>query len=139
MKSISILICILSMSAFYTIEQTIKMKITVTNIQPNKGSIVVNIYNKEENFFKKTFVTQTQKANNSSILFEIEIPKGIYAISVFQDLDEDGKLKQGLFGIPKEPVGFGNNYKPSFSAPSFSDCSINLSNENATFNIKLSK
>jgi uncharacterized protein (DUF2141 family) len=111
--------------------------IVVSHIQTGKGSLVLNLYNSKENFFKKACLTKTMKANKSTLTFTVDIPEGVYAIVVFQDLDEDGKLKLGWFNIPKEPVGFGNNFKPHLSKPKFADCAVSIKGTATTFSIKL--
>jgi len=47
------------------------------------------------------------------------LAEGTYAIAVFQDLNEDGVLNKGKFGIPTEPFGFSNNAMGKFGPPSF--------------------
>jgi uncharacterized protein (DUF2141 family) len=117
--------------------QEVKMNINITNIEPGKGTVVLNIYDKKEDFLKKVFISKTLKANSSTLTFTLDLPKkGLYAVTVFQDLDENKKLKQDWFGIPQEPVGYGNNFKPS-AKPRFNDCAISLGNDPVTQVIKL--
>jgi len=117
--------------------QEVKMNINITNIEPGKGSVVLNIYDKKEDFLKKVFLSKTLKANNSTLTFTLDLPKkGVYAVTVFQDLDDNKKLKQDWFGIPQEPVGYGNNFKPS-AKPRFKDCAITLGSDPVTQVIKL--
>jgi uncharacterized protein (DUF2141 family) len=117
--------------------QEVKMNINITNIEPGKGTVVLNIYDKKEDFLKKVFISKTLKANSSTLTFTLDLPKkGLYAVTVFQDLDDNKKLKQDWFGIPQEPVGYGNNFKPS-AKPRFNDCAISLGNDPVTQVIKL--
>lgn len=80
---------------------------------------------------------KSKKANKEIMTFSIDVPSGTYAISVFQDLDNNGKLKQGIFNIPKEPIGLGNNFKPKMSSPTFKDCAVTISATNNNFTILL--
>ena len=100
------------------------LKIVVRHIQADKGSIVVEIYNSETGFLKKPVASETQKASSGTMEFSFNIPAGLYAVAVYQDLNGNKKLDAGLFHIPKEPFGFSNNYRPSFSAPDYKDCVI---------------
>jgi uncharacterized protein (DUF2141 family) len=136
MKSITLILSFV-LTSITAIAQTTTVTIQVNNVQVGKGSIVLNIYDKEASFFKTTYVSKTQTAVNSSLKFSLEIPNGRYAISIFQDIDNNGKLNQGWFDIPIEPVGFGNNFKPSFSQPRFNDCAVNVSDKNSNFSINL--
>lgn len=119
------------------VAQNHTVTIIVDNIQIGQGSIVLNIYDKEVTFFKNPLITKSESAINSSMKIMFEAPIGTYAISIFQDFDNNGKLNQGWFGRPLEPVGFGNNFKPKFSAPSFQDCAVHISNSNTQFKISL--
>lgn len=117
--------------------QEVKMNINITNIEPGKGTVVLNIYDKKEDFLKKVFLSKMLKANNSTLTFTVDLPKkGLYAVTVFQDLDDNKKLKQDWFGILQEPVGYGNNFKPS-AKPRFNDCAITLGSDPVTQVIKL--
>ena len=40
-----------------------------------------------------------------SVECEFVLPEGEYVISIYQDLNANGKLDTNLVGIPKEPVG----------------------------------
>ena len=53
------------------------------------------------------------------------LPEGRWGVSVFQDLDGDGKLGTDWLGRPKEPVGFGNDAPISrFGPPDFAASSV---------------
>jgi uncharacterized protein (DUF2141 family) len=136
MKSIILTISFLLASLFTNAQRT-TVNIEVKNIQIGKGSVVVNLYDKEGSFFKTAFVSKSEKANSETLKFSFEIPNGKYAISIFQDIDNNGILKQGWFDIPLEPIGLGNNFKPKFSAPTFEECAVNISNSNNHFIILL--
>ena len=47
-----------------------------------------------------------------------------YAITVFLDENLDQKLNTNFLGIPTEPIGFSNNPKLIFGAPSFMKASF---------------
>lgn len=80
-------------------------------------------------FSKSRFATKTVKAANQSLDFSFDISEGIYAVAVYQDINENKQLDKGWFSIPKEPYGLSNNYRPHFSAPSFNDCKFKVAEE----------
>ncbi|SHE77247.1 Uncharacterized conserved protein, DUF2141 family [Pedobacter caeni] len=117
--------------------QQVKLNINITKIEAGKGTVVLNIYDKKEDFLKTVFLSKTLKADQSDLTFVVDLPKkGSYAVTVFQDLDNNKKLKQDWFGIPQEPVGYGNNFKPS-AKPKFKECAVNVDSDNTTQTIKL--
>ena len=106
--------------------QKTTLTIIVKNVQPGKNSVVVEIWNDEKTFFKKPFSTKALQADSSALEFSFELPPAEYAISAYQDINGNKQLDFGVFHIPKEPVAFGNNFRPRFSAPKYKDCAINL-------------
>ena len=66
-----------------------------------------------------------------------ELPAGRYAVSVYQDVNGNGKLDMGLLGVPKEPVGASNNPKPRMGPPRFEDCAFMMSQSNRSISILL--
>ena len=113
-----------------------RLTVIAKNIQVGKGSVVVTIWNDEKTFFKKPLISQSQKADKQALEFSFELAGGEYAISAYQDINDNKKLDLGIFNIPKEPAGFGNNYRPKLSAPRFRDCAIEL-NESRKVEIEL--
>jgi uncharacterized protein (DUF2141 family) len=108
------------------ISDTANLKITVKNIRPGKGDISVAVFDSAKNFFKKPVASQTVKADSETLNFSFGLPEGIYAVAVYQDINENRKLDKGWFNIPKEPYGLSNNFRPKFSAPTFDDCKFKL-------------
>jgi uncharacterized protein (DUF2141 family) len=47
------------------------------------------------------------------------LPTGPLAISLFQDVNGNGRLDMGAMGIPTERYGFSNNVRGQFAPPSF--------------------
>ena len=136
MKSTIIVLSFLLASLLAQAQQT-TVTIEVKNIQIGKGSVVVNLYDKEEHFFKTVYISKSAKADNETLTFQLDVPNGTYAISIYQDLDNNRKLNQGWFHIPLEPIGLSNNFKPKFSTPTFKECAVNISKTNNHFSITL--
>ena len=99
------------------------LDIKITNIKKNSGKIVLEIYNTKSGWlktpFKKLVLTTIQDVQIASF----DVPYGKYAITIYQDLNSNGESDMNFLSIPKEPIGFGNNYKP-FGEPKFESCSI---------------
>ena len=68
-----------------------------------------------------------------------DLPYGEYAISVYQDKNDNGKLDTGLFGIPKEPFGFSNDPKMGFGPPKYKDSAFTLQAPETTIQISVKK
>ena len=118
------------------------LTVNITGINSIKGNVYVYLYTSEESFpieiseansFKKAEVV----SNSVTVIFE-NLKPGIYAVSVYQDIDANGKINKNFLGIPKEPVGVSNNAKGFMGPPKYEDAKFNL-NSNKAIEIKLNK
>ena len=124
--------------------QTFKLNIEVENIE-NKGTMYMAIYdnsvsfdqdNKNKGINKKRWVKSIIEAvNNKGFEKSIELKKGVYAISLFVDSNENKMIDKNFIGIPIEQYGFSNDASGFLSSPSFKDASFNLTKD---LNIKIS-
>ncbi len=119
-----------------TLPQTV-LELTIKNIQDLQGLLYFALYSQDH---AKVFPSDPSKAFIKRIIKpvgrtikvtiktdKITMPKGLYAISLFQDLDNDKKVSTNFLGIPNEPLGISNDAKGSFGPPSFEDAAFNLS------------
>ena len=98
------------------------LNIVISGIEDIEGSVMVAVYDSAEDFLGTSPVATGQfKVKADVIEGQLMLPFGTYGISVFHDVNDDGELNTGLFGIPKEPIGFSNNAKGSFGPPKFKD------------------
>ena len=114
------------------------LDINITNIKKNSGRIVVEIYNSKADWLKTPFKKLELSSNQDSQTASFQVPYGTYAITVYQDINTNGKTDMNFIGIPREPVGFGNNYKP-FGEPKFESALIEFSANSKPQAIKLYK
>src|SRR4051812_31661375 len=100
-------------------------KVTVSNVKLSEGNVVIALFNSEKDFLITPAAFQSTHADKNEITFYFRIPKKNYAITVYQDCNSNAILDKNWMGIPDEPVGFGNNYKP-FGKPSYERCTVNF-------------
>jgi len=120
------------LSIFFVLNFTSDKKeltLTITNIKNIEGNLEVGLFNTGERFLEsgqayKRF-TIPVKSDSQTLVIK-DLPQGEYAISLYHDKNSNGVCDRNFFGIPKEPYGFSNNYKPKFSAPAFADCKFEL-------------
>jgi uncharacterized protein (DUF2141 family) len=108
----------LALAAFDAAAQQPPLRIEISNIKKNSGTIVVELYNDEASWLKQPFRRLVLPTDESSKTASFAVPEGKYAVTVYQDLNENGEVAMNFLQIPREPVGFGNNYKP-FGEPKF--------------------
>jgi uncharacterized protein (DUF2141 family) len=115
------------------------LTVEIKGIKNVKGDIRVALYNVKEDFLtNRLFTGQIAKVRGESALVQFtNLPFGSYAISVFHDENENGKLDTGLFGVPKEPYGFGNDSMGVLGPPDFEEASVDFQAKTATHSISL--
>jgi uncharacterized protein (DUF2141 family) len=113
-KNLAIILIFLALTlpASKSQDQQSSLHIAILNIEKNRGKIVVEIYKDKSDWLKSPFQKTILSTDESLKKALFNVPYGKYAISIYQDLNENGKLDQNFLGIPKEPIGFGNNHKP---------------------------
>lgn len=88
------------------------MQVRVSNIVRQEGEVLVAVYDGEQTWLKTPVASARARASGGILDFSLDLPEGMYALSVFHDRNGNGKLDTGLFGAPSEPIGFSNGYKP---------------------------
>ena len=113
-----------------------KLRVEVTNFK-NKAStkIFVSVFS-EKDFLEKSILTKSIVVTGNKVTIEFDLPSGEYAVSTYQDINNNGKLDRYFIGKPKEPYGFSNNVKP-FGPPSYKDCKFNLTSSPKLISISL--
>ena len=117
--------------------QTKSFDIEITNIKVGEGNVVVAISNAEEGWLEKPFKTISIKSNSETKTVSFEVPYDTYAISVYQDVIQNDEPDMNFIGAPKEPVAFGNNYKPFLGEPKFKKSSVIFNSSYIVQSLKL--
>lgn len=128
------IVVILTSLGFSSYGQSFQLKIT--GIQENEGKVIIAIYNNEADWIEKPFKEITFETSENSKIVSFDVLFGTYAVSVYQDTKPNGETDMNFLGIPKEPVAFGNNYKP-FGEPDFEKASIKFNSNYKVQNLKL--
>jgi uncharacterized protein (DUF2141 family) len=105
------------------------LKVIVKNVQVGKGTVFIDLFNSKEMFFIKPFASGTAKPCSTTVELSFAIPDGEYAVACYQDLNGNGILDKGLFDIPTEPYGLSNNFRPTWAAPKYDDCTFKVSGQ----------
>ena len=133
-----IVITLLSFLSFQLEAQdnfTITVKVEGAN--SNDGKIFIALYNTESGFLEKSYKGEISAITNKSctVLFK-DIPKGVYAVSLFHDENDNGKMDTNFFGIPKEDYGCSNGATGFMGPPKWDDAKFEL-NKNKSITISL--
>lgn len=126
-------------AAAFRVEEKGALKVSLSNIKKT-GKIHVAVYRDGDDFpSEKTMVKKMLgEAVEGKCELQFEgVPFGSYAIAIYQDVNGNGKLDKGMFGIPDEPFAFSNNFRPKFGGPSFEKCKFDFNKDNQTMQIEM--
>lgn len=115
------LLFILLLNFGYT-EQKGTLTVRVLNVQSRQGCIRMAVYNDENSFPSETRSFQgAHLPLKPGIDTELtcELPFGNYAVAVYHDINNNGKMDKNTLGIPTEPYAFSNHVKVKWRAPRF--------------------
>ena len=89
-----------------------------------------------QNFLGKP-VQQIRIASGTTPDFHFDVPPGRWALSAYEDKNENGKLDMGMFG-PSEPSGFWHPFH-AWRKPRFSDVAVQIDHDTSGIEIKLGR
>ena len=119
-----------------------RQTVEVSNMGKSKGKLFIAWYNKAEGFREpeKAAYHRIVAVNGEGVMPVVfdGIPAGTYAVAVFLDENDNGKMDTNLFGAPKEKYGFSNNIFHLTRAASFREASFVVQDgKDGTIRIKL--
>ena len=127
MKRLTLLTLILFNAVVCLAQNSCELVVKIKNIKQVKGSLLIAIYNHEDHFLSKEVMSDGKAIESGNIKFSFKgLVEGSYAISIFQDENDNGKLDASFIGIPSEPYAFSNNAKGMFGPPSFEQCKFEV-------------
>lgn len=112
--------------------------VEVQNVRVATGKVQIGLFKPCAGFPDKCRPTESKQipAAKGSIQAIFEVDPGEYALAVYHDVNNNGKIDMRLF-VPKEPYGFSNNVRPRFSPPKFADCRVQIGAEAKTITVRI--
>ncbi len=108
-----------------------ELVVAVQGLKVQSGTVVALLFPSDQGFPSKVAqAAQRQAAKVTAESVELRfshVASGTYAVTVYQDVNDNGKLDTNWIGIPKEPVGVSNNPRPRMGPPRFHDASFTMS------------
>ncbi len=121
--------------------QTGSIQLTINQLEPEKGGILkIGLFeSKGFPIVGEEIVGSNIEVKEASITHTFtNLSAGIYAISIFQDANDNGQIDKNFFGAPTEPYGFSTNTYGMFGPPDFADVSFEVKdNETVSLTINL--
>ena len=137
MQTALLYLTLLFSSLFLQAQNTID--VSMTGFTSNNGKAIIGLFVEEENFLRQPLQSLSSLIidQKSSITFR-DIPDGIYAISVYHDENDNGKIDLIMGMMPKEDTGTSNNPNTVLGPPKWKDATFEIKNgEVLSFDIKI--
>lgn len=81
-------------------------EVEVHNVRPQQGHLMLVAYLDADSFNKKPVASLRLPAGDAVMRFQVcGLSGDAVALTLYQDLDSDGKMGRNLIGIPTEPWG----------------------------------
>ena len=95
--------------------KTTSFTLKIEGIKKVEGEMRIAVFNSKEAYTKEAIYAIVMPVESESCVWKVEdLPYGEYAIAVYHDRNENGKLDTNFIGIPKELYGFSNNARGKF-------------------------
>jgi uncharacterized protein (DUF2141 family) len=107
------------------------------NVSGGSGKHVIFVALWDRSGFLKHPVQQVRIEPQAEPHFQFEIPVGRWAVSAFEDANDNGVLDMGIFG-PKEPSGFWRPFH-AWRKPHFDDVAVQIDRNTTDANFKLNR
>ena len=96
-----------------------EITVTVFGVRSDAGRVHVDICT-QATFLKPCPWSGEAPARKGTVNVVVRgVPPGRYAVQAYHDANGNGDLDQGIFGIPKEGLGFSNDAMPRLKKPKF--------------------
>ena len=133
-------LALLGLLMIFTVSQTQKdlgtIELVISETSSDQGVIQILIFDQGQGWpesLDKAWKMVTIPINNGIAEKTIpDVPAGKYAVTVFHDHDEDGKIRKNKIGYPVDSFGLSNNPSLLFGVPSFDKCSQKVTPGNTT-------
>lgn len=128
---------------FLFFEKTGNLVLQIKNVDAAEGTLRVAVYEGEQNFLKtgKELITTSRivKSKKDQQVILSEVPFGKYAIAIYHDVNDNGKLDKNYLGIPTEPYAFSNNPKVKWRSPTFAETQVEFNSQQKDLHLELNR
>lgn len=100
------------------------IEVVVSNVRNARGRVHVDICHRETFLDECPWWGEAPAVKGVTVVVVHNVPPGRYAAQGFHDENGNGKVDRGLFGIPKEGVGFSNDAKIRMAPPKWDEAAF---------------
>ncbi|KQN79558.1 hypothetical protein ASF04_03515 [Duganella sp. Leaf61] len=113
------------------------VEVKVSGVAGGKGKINAAVCDKEH-FLKDCTYSGSAPAQAGQTTVTIDnVPKGTWAVLVYQDENQNNKLDRNFIGVPKENYAFSRDARGKFGPPDFTDAAIEIGDDKVVVPVTL--
>jgi uncharacterized protein (DUF2141 family) len=114
------------------------IEVTVTGVHVATGSVRIDVCTRGT-FLRGNcpFSAAAPARVGATVVTIPDVPPGVYALQAYHDRNDNGVLDQGLFGVPKEGLGFSRDASVGLHGPKFDAAAITHEDAPQSLTIRL--
>ena len=119
--------------------QHVRLDVEIAGVRAGQGPVSISLWRTADGFLKGRSYRHASVAPSADAVraaFD-DLEPGQYAVSAFQDKNNNRRLDTGFMGKPKEPYGFSNDARGSFGPPAFRDAAFEVTAGNKIVSFRL--
>jgi len=139
MKTLLFSLAVAITTLFSCLSAQNNLTVRVSDLNDSEGTLMIALYDSQQTFLSpmiKRAKSPVITGNSVTVEFK-DLPQGEYAITLYQDSNNNRVLDLGKNKIPIEKYGFSNNVDPAVikNVPTFEQCKFEV-NGNCIIDIK---
>lgn len=111
------------------------LTVSAAGLRGDQGTLYFALFEKDGFLDKPVAIAKSTPGKPVAVLQNL--PAGTYAVSVYQDVNNNGKLDRNMVGAPLEPYGVSNDAMGMMGPPAFDAAAIQVGAGNQSIVIKL--
>lgn len=128
-----------------------ELRVVIEGIESGRGTIVAGLYDSAGKYNQAVSESSEVVVNDPKRLVGVslrptgeahtlvfsDLTPGKYAVIVFHDENDNGKLDKNALGLPVEAYAISNNARGILSAPAFQEAAVAIDDEDKTIRVTL--
>lgn len=107
----------------------VTLEIAISNVRVAKGRVHVDICREQEFLKDCSIIAEAPAVAGTTTIVVRNLPPGDYALQATLDENGNGRVDRGLFGIPREGVGFSNDAPIRLGPPKWKDARVRVASD----------
>ena len=138
MKNLINTLCLITPILSASLANAADLTLQIDDVKSSDGLLMIAVYNSADTFLKKPITgVRTQATKEGKSVVVKDLPAGEYALVVYHDVNQNGKLDKNMLGIPTEDYAFSNNAMGNMGPPTFEAAKFKVAEAGATAKVSL--